>query len=129
MGDQLHPSRQSADLRCPYCHDNDFTTELSLRCPKCLAFQHAACYREHEKCGACGCSAGPAQDQKAHSLEDRVFVEELVRVTGKREGRIVVGDACNPGKTARLLVQKLAAGGAQIFYDRANEVVLWRYAK
>lgn len=56
--------RDSAELRCPYCHDGDFSTVPSLRCEKCLAWQHAACSQEAGKCGACSAPVARAQPPK-----------------------------------------------------------------
>lgn len=62
MNDKVKP-RDPASLRCPYCHDEDFSSVPSLRCGGCGAWQHAECA---ETCGACGAKVGkPNESQQA----------------------------------------------------------------
>jgi hypothetical protein len=54
---RIKPVEKDAAVRCGFCHDEmRAENDRSVRCDRCGATVHAACWETHEGCPALGCS-------------------------------------------------------------------------
>jgi hypothetical protein len=65
-------------MRCPFCHDGIERREEGVRCARCQAPHHRACFEEHGKCSIWGCGA-----TKTKALEGVVATARVVIAAGK----------------------------------------------
>lgn len=55
--------------RCPFCHDAVRPTDEKVACDGCMAWHHAACWRDHGTCAACGFSGPPSRPERPGRAE------------------------------------------------------------
>jgi hypothetical protein len=96
--------------RCPFCHESVTLESDWLACRQCLARQHAACWRESNRCGAC-------QGETALIPGTPVVLEgDPVEAIRKETQRTALEAAHRDERTARLLLG-LATFGVHSFLD------------
>lgn len=55
---RLRPVSREASARCGFCHDDLDDDEEEVRCAKCGASVHLACWKDHGGCPVLGCTGG-----------------------------------------------------------------------